>query len=208
MFNLEDIDIKEISLVRMPAVEKATILLRKNKDNEFNELMHSEIIKAKEGKIYFYALVPNELDTQGDIVSQKEIKKAVEKYNENIALKLQKGTGIGVEHKFFDENLGYPILNIWDEDGNYAKAVGIDKDRIIKGAWLTGIQLTEIGKTEFEKNKWTGVSIGGTAIRVPLSKKDSDKDDVTIERNLIDIIKDLPPDVATSAIQNLFLSIL
>jgi len=159
------LSINEISLVKNPAVRKAKILISKSSgsNNQLNFSKAVNIIKSSdaEKKVYGYALVPDEVDEQGYKISQEEIRKAVDQYNRNLALSFQKGTGTGYEHKQFDDTIGYPILNTYDETGEIAKAFGIPPNEVIKGAWLTATQLTDKGWEMYQKGEFTGWSIGG-----------------------------------------------
>ncbi len=183
-YEIYDLSIIERSLVKSPAVEDAKIIIMKSTehDPERQSKEFAEIVKStKEGKIYGYALVPDKEDKQGEVISKEEIKKAVNLFNKNLSLNMTKGTGSGYEHMRFDSEISYPILNVYDETGDIAKAVGIPSDKIIKGAWLTGDQLTEKGLELYKSGDITGWSIGGTGSYRIHTEDSANSDDVKTE---------------------------
>lgn len=174
LYALHNLSIYERSLVQNPAVGSARIILAKNKDgkSEVEITKPAEILKSSEAerKIYGYVLTPDSIDEQGHTIAPEEIKKAVDQYNRNLAMRFQKGTGTGWEHQVFDDSIAYPILNVYDETGEIAKAIGIPDDKIIKKAWLTGDQLTEKGYDMYQSGKITGWSIGGAGEQEYITK--------------------------------------
>ena len=175
-YNLYNLSISERSLVKSPAVRNAKILLVKSDGgadgNKISFAKSISIVKSDEveRKVYGYVLEPDEVDAQGHKIDKQEIRKAVDRYNRNLALGHVKGTGTGYEHIRFDDAIGYPILNVYDETGEIAKALGIADADIIKGAWLTGDQLTENGYDMYQKGDFTGWSIGGVGEQEHINK--------------------------------------
>ncbi len=185
-YKLYNLSITERSLVDVPAVSDAKILISKSMENGSNNITYNNMTIVKkavdtERKIYGYALVPNKEDQQGHIITEDEIKKAVDTYNKNISLGFKKGTGTGYEHVLFDDSIGYPILNIFDKTGEIAKSIGIPEDKIIKGGWLTGDQLTEKGYQLYKSGKFSGWSIGGVGEQ---SKIEEEEENASISKSI------------------------
>lgn len=161
---LKELSLFEVSLVKEPAVPKAKILVSKskNENNKYEIKKHIDIEKAVEKKVYGYALVSNQEDSQGHTITPEQVKYATEIYQKNIAMGLKKGTGTGYEHTYFDSEYGYPVLSWYDEDGSFAKALGFPDESIEKQAMIVGVQLTDKGYDKYKSGDITGFSIGGT----------------------------------------------
>lgn len=171
---LTKIEVYEVSLVSTPAVPDATIAIMKSLDMPSAEgTVHKELaiakIDAAKKQIYAYALVPEKEDRQGDIVSKEDVEAAKNSFFRNLALRNQKGSGIGGQHQVF-EGIGYPIGGDIDLDGSYGRMLGIAAEKCIPGGWLLGIQVTdeEVWK-KVEAGEITGISIGCLAERIELA---------------------------------------
>ncbi len=171
---LTKIEVYEVSLVTTPAVPDATIAIMKSLDMPSAEgTVHKELaiakIDAAKKQIYAYALVPEKEDRQGDIVSKEDVEAAKNSFFRNLALRNQKGSGIGGQHQVF-EGIGYPIGGDIDLDGSYGRMLGIAAEKCIPGGWLLGIQVTdeEVWK-KVEAGEITGISIGCLAERIELA---------------------------------------
>jgi hypothetical protein len=178
LFKLSNVDIHEISVTKSPAVEEATVIVRKS-DNSI-QIETNIIHKNDKGQIFQYALVPNKPDKQGDVITDSEIEKATERLKKTI---FDGGLRIGKEHTDFNNDVVDYAFTEYDDSGFIAKHYGFPEDKIVKGAMIVGMQLTEFGKSEFDNGNFKGISIGGIA-----EKEDIEK---SINNNSNDIIKSL-----------------
>jgi hypothetical protein len=106
-------------------------------------------------------LIPEEFDTQGDIYSEAEVRKACHVYMEEFA-------NMGDMHKRL-MNEGMRILEIYLAP----VAFSIGKRRIKKGTWLMAIRVLDKAHWLMIKSgKRTGFSIGGSAIGIPATEAD------------------------------------
>jgi len=92
------------------------------------------------------------------------VEKAAHKYLENLAKGDQKGTGIGHEHKVF-ENVGHPVESAIDRDGNLGKAIGIAEGDVKPGGWLLGSYVSDKYWPLVKSGEITGYSVGGACKR-------------------------------------------
>lgn len=186
VIELKELDVVEVSFVENPAVDNE-VLIRKNEDgneyaNSTARFIHKNMDK---GIVYFYALKPFKkstnfyIDKQNHLVKESEIERAVLQFAKNMSTGKLKGNGVGLEHTEFNNDLGYIILSVYDKTGHHAIGEGIPKEKVIKGGWLVGFQLTDKGKKLVDSGKVKGISIMGKAKfnEVNLQKNNS-KDDV------------------------------
>jgi len=174
-YNLADVNVQELAFASTPAVPKATFAVFKADDVpdgcdpviKFFKFTKDDVKK----QVYGYALVPEEPDSQGDVLNTGEIEKAAHSLLKNAFHKTDiKGTGSSFNHVLFD-GIGFPIESAIDKDGSIGKAHGMEEG--IPGAWWVGAQVTndEIwGK--IEKGEITGFSIGGSGVREAIEPAD------------------------------------
>lgn len=118
-----------------------------------------KLIKAREPEQRFVlgiVLEPEVVDAQDDIYSAEEIQKAAWKF-------MEEQRNLGVMHRHLD-NEGLVILE------NYISLVDmkIGKQTVKKGTWLLGMRVKSDRIWAMVKNgDFTGLSIGGAAIRTP-----------------------------------------
>ncbi len=123
----------------------------------------SKLAKANEDKRLVYAIVlePEEVDSQKDIVSAEEIEMSAHNY-------LTTSRVIGLQHKAktpFEVVESYIApVNMTFKDGPFGT------QKVKKGTWIIVIHVTdnEVWQMILDK-KITGVSIGATGVRVPVS---------------------------------------
>lgn len=148
---LKDIDVTYISLVRAGA-NKKTILYKS--DSQDSPVWQKEIplLKEEEGVVYGIVYSPGEVDTQGDITTAKEIKKAA--YN---FLKHKRVDNVDKNHSFKKED-AY-VCESWiirKGDPLFPK----EKE----GSWAVGIKIeSEELKKEIKEGKIKAISMAGTA---------------------------------------------
>ncbi len=172
---LLDTDIVEIAFAGTPAVPKAVFQVFKSEFPEGREpIIKTVTLHKDEAKkqVFGYALVPDEPDHQGDIISAEEIEKACHSLARNLAKGTAKGQGTTLNHihlKDADGNsYGYIIESAIDKDGSLAKAYGVEG---VPGAWWIGAQVeTEEAWESVQKREITGFSIGGSGCRVPVEE--------------------------------------
>ena len=178
--------IKELSLVRDPAVEDAVVAVYKSAsgivedDPDINEYLdtlspeedviseshfvYEDVVKSSkyDGKLFSYLLVKDKLDTQGEYISSSAIKEAVEYISE---LSFKGGFKIGVEHTDFDHGYVKYAKVYYDDDGSLARAFGFKEDKIIPGSAIAEIQLTNKGIDFYNTGRIKGISAGGKAYK-------------------------------------------
>lgn len=203
--NLFDIDVIEVSVVGSPAVPKATFAITKRaKDNDNDEpIIMTIVFKAvdvKKQRAYGYALVPDEPDSYGDVITAAEVEKACHSFMKNLAHGTAIGNGGGKDHAVFG-GVGYPIESVMDPDGSIAKAHGAKEG--IAGGWWLGFQITdaEVWKS-IEEGESTGFSIGGVGKRSPIAAPQAmDKAKQVVKDLFNSIRKEDDPDTFLEAYQ-------
>lgn len=148
---LKDIDVTHISLVRAGA-NKKTILYKSDSKEAPVWQKEIPIIKEEEGIVYGIVYSPGETDTQGDITTAKEIKKAA--YN---FLKHKRVDNVDKNHSFKKEDAF--VCESWlirKGDPLFPK----EKE----GSWAVGIKIeSEELKKEIKEGKLKAISMAGSA---------------------------------------------
>jgi len=160
---LFDLDITEVTLTRAPILGKMSefrIIKGQDSTNEYSACV--PILKVSDDtlmRVGAYPLVPNLPDWVGDIVSPKEVEDAAHRFMQNLAYKMQQGTGSAEEHKDF-ENIGYPIESYIDQTGING----------VPGGWWLETQVTNQDTwRDIKKGEIIGYSIGGAGRRKKLN---------------------------------------
>lgn len=169
---LSNINIYEIAFAGSPKVDEATIALMKSNAPDGQEMIIKSLVElAKDDvkkQIYCYALVPDSVDHDGDVISAAEIEKARDSFMSNLAKGTAKGEGTSENHSNFTDT-GYPIEIVIDTDGTLAKARGATSHP--GGLWV-GLQCTDVTWAKVQKGDITGVSVGGYGKRTPIPETD------------------------------------
>lgn len=172
--HLHDIDVSEIALCKQGAVPKATFLIKKSvtPDDSKDQFTKQLTVVAKDDvkkQIFTYALVPDEPDLQGDVVTKADIEAAQLSFGKNLALNLQKGQGTSDTHANFGD-IGHVFTTVIDPDGSVAKAYGVDVDKCVPGGWFVGVQCSDTSWDKVQKGEFNAVSIGGQGARTPVQE--------------------------------------
>ena len=133
--------------------------------SEFNQIMHITKINEEKRIVYGKALVPDKVDSQGDIVSKEDIEDASHNFLINLqkayvellqqGVNKTKASQIGYMHRVFKGvgGFGYIVESYIDSEGSWVLAVKITDNNI----WIL-----------IKEGKITGYSIGGTGRRIPI----------------------------------------
>lgn len=133
--------------------------------SEFNQIMNITKINDEKQIVYGKALVPDKVDSQGDIVSKEDIEEAAHNFLMNLQKAyvelLYKGVNktnasqIGYMHRVFKGvgGFGYIVESYIDLEGSWVLAVKVTDSKI----WSL-----------IKEGKITGYSIGGTGRRIPI----------------------------------------
>lgn len=180
--HLTNVSVLEISVCGVPAVPDATFAVMKARNvsaqGGVEKVIKADFIvkDARKKQLFAYVLVPDVVDWQGDVISAAEVEKACNSFMMNLGKGEQLGTGTGLNHQIF-EQVGYPIQSAIDVDGALGKALGFPNP--IPGAWLFGLQASDVTWKSVEKKELTGFSIGGFGDRTPISALATKSKDVT-----------------------------
>jgi len=176
--NLFNLRVSEVTLCKAPKAGSAKILVLKSKEAEDKSKEpweRTSLFKALDDEkqiAYGYAAVPNEEDSEGDIITNEEIEKAAHTFMEIISNGEQKGKGTGVEHKIFDD-VGHPVESAIDRDGVIAKSFDVPDDDIRPGGWWIGIKVADDHWESIKKGEINGFSIGGVSQAIEKAKEES-----------------------------------
>ena len=161
---LKNITVNYISLVRAGANKKTIIYKGSDTPPTWNKEV--AIAKQEEGIVYGIVYSPGETDTQGDITTKEEIKKAA--YN---FLKQKKVDNIDKNHSFKKE--GAYVCESWlirKADPLFPK----EKE----GSWAVGIKIeSEELKKEIKEGKIKAISMAGEAEVKEIEKANSTIED-------------------------------
>lgn len=133
--------------------------------SKFNQIMHITKVDEEKQIVYGKALVPDKVDSQGDIVSKEDIEEAAH----NFLINLQKAYVELIQHGVSKTNasqIGY-MHRVFKGVGGFGYIVEsyIDSD----GAWVLAVKVTDSNIWNLIKEgKITGYSIGGTGKRIPI----------------------------------------
>lgn len=137
--------------------ESARKMLAALEKSESVEKRFSKVLKtAEERYVLGVVLVPETKDSQGDIYSHAEVRKAAHAYMETAG-------NLGKQHS----ELVTGKLKILE---NYIAPVDFEQDgeAVAKGTWLLGIRVVDDALwSDVKKGDFTGFSIGGDAYRSP-----------------------------------------
>lgn len=101
----------------------------------------------------------NEADSQGDVYSAEEVRKAAYGYMENQGI-------LGIQHKEAADGK-IKILESWVQRGDTT----IEGQPVKDGTWLLGVRVVDDDLWQAVKDgKFTGFSIGGVANRTPIGE--------------------------------------
>lgn len=121
------------------------------------------ILKSEETKeeriIFGVVLVPNDVDAQGDIYDEEEVRKAAYSYMEVY------GGNIKLMHRGEPLDDGTKVLETYlsKQEERHGNEV------FPKGTWFMGARVgNDELWAEVKEGKWTGWSMGGTAVKEPL----------------------------------------
>jgi methyl-accepting chemotaxis protein len=169
---LSQLWVREITLCQNPAVPDATFAVIKHDgapDGQEPVVKASKILKIDDDKkqVFGYVLVPDRVDSQGDVISKAEIEKAAHRFMQMGFDGTVQGDGTGLEHQFFTD-IGRPIESAIDTYGAIGKSHGIES---VPGAWWVGVRVTNDGVWKSIKDgSLTGFSIGAYGNRQAIAK--------------------------------------
>lgn len=145
------------SIIEWIQFERSTELVkfafRKDREIRFFKSLDDD----EERTVFGIVLEPEEVDAQGDIISEEEIKQACHKFMEDYQ-------NLGLQHNEI-VNGKLKILE------NYIAPVSfkVDKESVKKGSWLMKERVVDDELWKAAKvGKFTGFSIGGSGIRKPV----------------------------------------
>ena len=190
--NLSRLSVVEVTLCSAAAVPNAQIqILKAANISDENLILKTVVFKAVDKvkkQAFGYCFCPDEADYQGDISTAEEVEKACNSFMRNLAHKVGKGTGTGLEHSAFT-GIGHPIQSAIDLDGGIAKAHGADP---CPGGWWIGVQVTDDDTWEgIEKGTITGFSIGGSGMRTPIAGQEQSGIMKTFHNKVSELLKGL-----------------
>lgn len=110
------------------------------------------------------AMEPDEVDTQGDTVSADDVKKAAYRWMEAYRNGGDEGH-LGLMHKQIVDGK-VVVLESYIQKGD----ADVEGQDVKDGSWLVALRVLDDKLwTDVKKGKLTGLSIGGSAVRKPLS---------------------------------------
>ena len=107
--------------------------------------------------VYGEVLAPDAVDAQGDVVRGPEIESAAHRF-------IADGGLVGAMHEEFT-GVGRVVESFIAREG--------DPD-FVPGAWVLGVQLSEEAWRRVQDGAWTGFSVGGRAVRTPVTQEGGD----------------------------------
>lgn len=117
---------------------------------------------AEERFVLGVVLEPETKDSQGDIYSAEEVRRAAHEY-------MEKAGNLGKQHSEL-ANDKMKILETYITPGDFT----LDDQQVKKGTWLMGIRVVDDGLwSDVKKGSFTGFSIGGSAQRSPEAPQQS-----------------------------------
>jgi hypothetical protein len=132
---------------RAPSMPEVT-----EKSNKVARLLKT----AEERYVLGVVLVPEQKDSQGDIYSHAEVRKAAHEYMENAG-------GLGRQHSEL-VNGKLRILETYVAPADFE----VEGEKVTQGTWLLGIRAVDDDLwADIKKGSFTGFSIGGQAFRNP-----------------------------------------
>jgi hypothetical protein len=149
--------IADESMIEWVQFERSTELV-KFAFREDREIRFFKSLDAEEERTVFgIVLEPEEVDAQGDIISEEEIKQACHKFMEDFG-------NLGLQHKEI-VNGKLKLLENYIAPVNFK----VDKQSVKKGSWLMKERVVDDELWKASKGgKLTGFSIGGSGIRRPV----------------------------------------
>lgn len=174
-FELKDIDISMISLVKAGANGKQIILKTADDTVKITHTQHIAIRKFDEvqGIVYGVVYAPDQVDSQGDFAKAGEIRNAAYKFMKN---------------KY--------IPQIDKEHDGQVKPAFVAESWIVKsgdplfptespGAWAVGIKLEDPDLiSAVQKGEIAGLSMAGTATKIPIEKTEHTTEKSIMEKIL------------------------
>lgn len=159
IYDLEDIDVVEITLTRSPAVGKMAefTVMKSMEQSDSGWLTTVPIVKIDKVRkqIGGYVLVPGVPDFQGDRASMEEVEKAAHRFMRNLIDSRHKGEAGALEHQVFT-GVAYPIESHIDVRGVHG----------VRGGWFVLTQVTDDEVWEgVLRGEIIGYSIGGSGRR-------------------------------------------
>ena len=152
--SISDVEVQFVSLVDKAANRKS-FLITKAEDGTASFSANGRIVKTDGDSHYVTGIVyePMTEDTQGDFMTEEEIRKAAHWFAKN-------GEGIDIQHNFKKFEKAEVVEN-WIAKADFE----IDKEKIRKGTWLMTVEITDPGVwTAVEKGEITGFSMGGKGV--------------------------------------------
>ena len=152
--SISDVEVQFVSLVDKAANRKS-FLITKAEDGTASFSANGRIVKTDAGSHYVTGIVyePMTEDTQGDFMTEEEIRKAAHWFAKN-------GEGIDIQHNFKKFEKAEVVEN-WIAKADFE----IDKEKIRKGTWLMTVEITDPEVwTSVEKGEITGFSMGGKGV--------------------------------------------
>lgn len=179
---LKDVEVQFISYVDKAANKKKFFLLKADDLKEPNFEKKVKILTKKDDPkklVYGIVYVPNEVDSQGDFMTEEEIEKACHLFMKNF----QK---IDEQHDF-TEGAGTLV-----ECGCQLADIEIGDVSLIKGTWTIVTEATDEIWEKIEKGEYTGYSLAGVAQKI-VNKKEKKFEDLILKyknRTIELILKD------------------
>lgn len=144
-------------VIGVPAPEKAPAQPPQQEEPSEVGTRVTKLLKtAEERFVLGVVLVPEERDSQGDIYSHDEVRKAAHEY-------MEKAGHLGKQHSEIVTGK-LKILETFVVPADFTQ----DEVTITKGTWLMGIRVVDDELwSDVKKGAFTGFSIGGAAHRAP-----------------------------------------
>jgi hypothetical protein len=164
--SISDVEVQFVSLVDKAANRKS-FLITKAEDGTASFSANGRIVKTDGDSHYVTGIVyePMTEDTQGDFMTEEEIRKAAHWFAKN-------GEGIDIQHNFKKFEKAEVVEN-WIAKADFE----IDKEKIRKGTWLMTVEITDPEVwTAVEKGEITGFSMGGKGV---YSERDVDLESIS-----------------------------
>lgn len=152
--SISEAEIQFVSLVDKAANRKS-FLITKAEDGTGFFSANGRIVKTDEVSHYVTGIVyePMTEDTQGDFMTEDEIRKAAHWFAKN-------GEGIDIQHNFKKLEKA-EVVESWIAKADFE----IDREKIKKGTWLMTVEITDPDVwSAVEKGEITGFSMGGRGV--------------------------------------------
>lgn len=163
---IADVGVDLNSAVDVPAIDSQWVAM-KDADSEYNVRRNAEVVLKQDGDdekriSYAPAMIPRELDKEGDVVGTATVENAAHEY-------LASEGGVDTDHSLIDgkgevvESWIEPEARAWDVPNGETKEYPA-------GTWMLGIKWDAEPWSRIKAGELTGLSIYGQAEKVALGK--------------------------------------